>query len=187
MSHNIEHFIFNDNADKVKVEADLNNYAAMSNRGEGSTGLGSKIRWLNKICDSEADAHDYIESVDKGWYDQVAVRFRGPVETAKTRDLQNRLLVARGKAKEVNAVVHFASAKAAFISCPHCKSKIAQPYIKTNFCPVCHADLRPASALDKVQKAAQKCRDLEEKLRQAERDAAQKGDIKWLVKIEYHT
>ena len=142
---------------------------------------------LDKVCDTEADARDYIKSVDKGWYDQIAVRFRVPVETAKTKDLRNRLMAAREKAREADAVVHFVNAKAAFISCPHCKSKIAQPYIKTNFCPVCHADLRPASALEKAQKAIQKCRDLEEKLQQAERDAAKKGAIKWLVKIEYHT
>ena len=187
MSHNIEHFVFDGNADRVRVEANLNNYAAMADRGEGSTGLGSKIRWLDKVCDTEADAHDYIKSVDKGWYDQIAVRFRVPVETAKTKDLRDRLMAAREKAREADAVVHFANVKSAFISCPNCKSKIAQPYIKTNFCPICHADLRPASALDKVQKAVQKCRVLEEKLRQAERDAAKKGKVKWLVKIEYHT
>lgn len=188
MSHNIQYFIFDrENINKIKVEANLNTYAAMANPGEGSSGLGSKIRWLDKICDTETDARDYIKSVDEGWYDQIAVRFRVPVETARTKELRSRLIAAREKAREADAVIHFANAKAAFISCPHCKSKIAQPYIKTNFCPVCGADIRPASALDKVQKAVQKCRDLEEKLHQAEREAAKKGEIKWLVKIEYHT
>ena len=66
MSHNIEYYDYDEKIDKVKVELDLNAHAACAGRGEGSTGLGSKIRWLDKVCDTEADAHDYIKSADKG-------------------------------------------------------------------------------------------------------------------------
>lgn len=187
MSHNIEYYDYDEKIDKVKVELDLNAHAACAGRGEGSTGLGSKIRWLDKVCDTEADAHDYIKSVDKGWYDQIAVRYRVPIETAKVKGLRNRLNEARKNASEINAVIHYSTVKAAFVSCPNCKSKISRPYIKSNFCPVCRADLRPATVLARVKKAAQKCLDLEDKLRQAEREAAKKGKVRWLIKIEHHT
>ena len=60
-----------------KVQRDWDNYVAHADREEGCGGLGKKIRWLeDHICDSQEEAEEYIKREDRGWYDQLAVRFR---------------------------------------------------------------------------------------------------------------
>ena len=59
-------------------------------------------------------------------------------------------------------------------------------YLSGNFCPICHADLRPESTLKSIATAQNKWKKAQ---RERENYINTHGtkEINWLVKIEYHT
>lgn len=86
---------------------------------------------------------------------------------------------------------HFKDAKAEYIGCRHCGSKIARKHLRNNNCPVCGADLRPestlkaiASAYDSYNKANNR---LQEEIKKENAKKRDKAEIRWLVKVEYHS
>ena len=94
MGHNIHFAEYSENVNKKQVQAEWDDYAAKEDWQEGSSGLGSDIRWIDHICESREEAEEYIRSHDKGWYDQLAVKFRKPTnESAKTKDLRTRMSI----------------------------------------------------------------------------------------------
>lgn len=195
MSHNIETAIYPEDVNRDKVQREWDTHAAIEGRQEGCTGLHGKIRWLNvpPLEDEEA-AEAYIESVDRGWYDQIAVRFkqyerltpskRHQALAAKVRELLD-------KYNHLERTLHYKDAKAQFIGCRHCGSKIAKAYLDTNMCPVCGKDLRPESVLDAISNARARwdkaCADLKAEEKKMMAKQTSKAKICWLVKIEYHT
>lgn len=189
MGHNIHFAEYSENVNKKQVQAEWDDYAAKEDWQEGCSGLGSDIRWIDHICESREEAEEYIRSHDKGWYDQLAVKFRKPTnESAKTKDLRTRMSIAYKKYNDLARKVHYAGCVSEFISCRACKSKIATHYIRSNLCPVCGADLRPATTIARETAAKAKAEELEKKLAAEQiKDAKKKGEIRWLVKIEYHT
>ena len=57
-----------------------------------------------------------------------------------------------------------------------------------NRCPVCGADLRPASKLERIENARRTVDEIDRKLAEEERCMAKRnGAVRWLVKIEFHT
>lgn len=188
MSHNIEYRTCPENVDKKKVEADWNAYAAKADWKEGCSGLYNPIRWLPIICDSEDDAYEAIRREDSGNYDQLAVRFRrADAPTARLKELRQKLQEAQNALFTLDRDIHYSHTTTKFVSCKKCGSSLARGYIKSNFCPMCHTDLRPQTVKDKVKKANEKVRKLEQQIREEERMANKKGKLFWLVKIEYHT
>ena len=189
MGHNIHFAEYSENVNKKQVQAEWDDYVAKEDWQEGCSGLGSDIRWIDHICESREEAEEYIRSHDKGWYDQLAVKFRKPTnESAKTKDLRTRMSIAYKKYNYLARKVHYAGCVSEFISCRTCKSKIATHYIRSNLCPVCGADLRPATTIARETAAKAKAEELEKKLAAEQvKDAKKKGEIRWLVKIEYHT
>lgn len=188
MGHNIEYGVYPENVDKKKVEADWNNYVAIADRMEGCSGLYNRIRWLPIICESEADAYEAIRREDSGNYDQLAVRFRrADAPTAKLKALQQKFREAQTALCMLDRDIHYSHTTTKFVSCKKCGSSLAREYIKSNFCPMCCADLRPQTVKDKVKKASEKVKRLEQQILEEEKKANKKGKLFWLVKIEYHT
>ena len=190
MGHNIMHEVYPENVDRNKVQRDWDNYVAHADRGEGCGGLSKKIRWLEgHVCDSYEDAENYIRQKDDGWYDQLAVRFLVPREdTAKIRDLKERVAAAYKKATDIRRDVHYSHCESSYIACRYCGSRLATKYIKSNICPLCGKDLRPTSAILRQERAELKAQELQKKLDDGiKKESKKNGDIKWLVKIEYHT
>jgi len=190
MSHNIEYSVYDEDVDKKSVQGEWDTVARCVGRGEGCSGLGRNIRWIeDSMCGSREEAEELIRKLDCGWYDQLAVRFREPSEPTKEMlNLRSRISEARAKYNAADSKFHFQDAKAELIGCKACGSRLARAHLKSNYCPLCRADLRPESTKQAIQRQADKIKELEEKLAAAEKKAAMKnGKIKWLVKIEYHT
>lgn len=189
--HNIEHYNYPENISKKDVFAKLNHYVHVQTEAEGGTGL-EQIRWLDDvICDSYDDAKKYIEEHDRGWYDQLAVRYR---ETSVPKTKGYLALVARRKElsvvlNEKKSKIHYAHAKSALVSCKVCGSKLATKFITSNYCPMCRNDLRPESILNSIKTSERMLKEVNKKIKNAEIafSKKQKAGVRWLVKIEYHT
>ena len=188
--HNIEYFTYDENIKRDWVQSELDHYAACEGYLEGCKGLSGKIRWLDTL-DIFADydsAQKAIEAQDKGWYDQLAVRYYEP-----KRGFTNKRLEELRK-KEIDALdayhqkdgVWAKTLKAEYIGCKTCGSKLKRKLIQTNRCPVCHNDLRPDSVLARVNAAEYRWKKAQATCNSYILDHAQKV-VKWLVKIEYHT
>jgi len=201
MSHNIQHFDYPDNVDKKKVCADLDNYVAHEDWQEGCSGLCNPIRWIDKVFETHKEAVDYIDKIDQGWYDNIAVKYKEYPRPDKSKlnkyeELCTKAQAARKEYNDFAAYNHFKDVKAAFIGCPVCKSKINREiyttkscYVQANYCPVCREDMRSdtmkkkliamKSKWDKLSNQAQEELDKQKK--------KNKPETRWVVKIEYHT
>lgn len=192
MSGNIHHASYPQNVNKAKVQAEWDEYARMEDWQEGCSGLDGDIRWIDHICDDEGDAYAYLEKHDRGWYDQLAVKYKyypKAKPTKETGDLKRRLKEGRERITKINEQAAIQNRTSSKIGCPKCESQLALKYLRGQTCPVCGADLRSPTNLDRLNKARQNVRDLEQKLKDAEEKEARKlkPEIRWLVKIEYHT
>ena len=187
--HNIEHFNYPAKGlDKNAVQTELSAYVSRQTWQEGGHGI-DRIRWINEICDDEQAAQEKIERLDNHDYDQLAVMYR---ETTRPNTKAFASLLARRdalnkKLSEAENRVHYKGAKSKFVSCKKCGSKIATEYIHSNYCPVCHEDLRPKSLLDSIKSMHDRRDELNKKIREATIKASKKAPLYWLVKIEYHT
>lgn len=198
MSHNIEFFTYPQNVDKKKVEAELNTYVAHADWLEGCSGLDKPIRWLDVLCDTEEKAHDYIKSHDRGWYDSLAVKFYYfSREAAKSKSyvaLQEKYTAAYAKWRERDSDICLSHQKADYVGCKNCGSRLNRAMLiqrfrtDANFCPICRADLRSPTVLQSIVAAKARCEAIEKQLAVEQEKAAKAAkNIKWLVKIEYHT
>lgn len=192
MSHNIHHATYPENVNKAKVQHEWDEYARHEDWQEGCSGLGQNIRWLNPICESEEKAYEFLGNNDRGWYDQLAVRYKEYPRAKPTKevdDLKRRLKEGRERITKINEQAAIQNRTSAKIGCPKCESQLALKYLRGQTCPLCGTDLRSPTNLDRLNKARQNVRDLEEKLKAAEEKEARKlkPEIRWLVKIEYHT
>ena len=124
------------------------------------------------------------------WINCLAVKFydthRVP-ETEKLKKLQAAKTAAYKKYNDLAFAFHFANAKSELIGCKCCGSKISRKYLKNNFCPVCHSDLRPETTLNRIDTLKAKADKLyDEVLNETTKIAKKSGNIRWLIKIEYH-
>lgn len=197
MGHNIHHSTYPENVNKKAVQAEWDEYAMHEDWQEGCSGLNADIRWIDYICQSYEEAEEYIEQHDKGWYDQLAVKYKDFPELTKSKTyeiLEERANRLQKRYIELRDKIHYQGCKSEFISCKSCGSKLASKYFNTrlnNTCPVCLADLRPKSTLDAIsvaKKNAEKANaDLKAELKKMKIKQDKKAKIRWLVKIEYHT
>ena len=185
--HNIEHYNYPEKVNKKEVQAELNDYVSHETWQEGGGGI-DPIRWNDYVCSSYKEAEEWIKKHDKGWYDQVAVKYYSPIKTktAKVDELEVKILDSYRIYTERNNACYPKTRTSEFIGCSKCKSRLATKYLSGNFCPVCHADLRPESTLKSIIAAENKWKNAV-KMREEYIDKHSKKEIRWLVKIEYHT
>lgn len=168
--HNIHKVTYPENVNKKSVQQEWDNAAACAGKEEGASGLDKDIQW----------------------YDQLAVKYLTYPELSskKIRDMRNRLEKAKARLDELNGF-HFANAKSQYVGCKKCGSKLSLRYMKSNYCPLCKADLRPESKLASIKSVEDKIYKLaldigkEERLLQKKSKA--KSTVRWLVKVEYHS
>ena len=194
MGHVVNHGVYDENVNKKSVQAEWDEIAMHEDWQEGCSGLPNDIRWINHTCNDYDEAREYLEKNDNGWYDQLAVKFLDYPELKKSKTLE--MLEERAKrlcSRYVDLAynkIHYANVKSQFISCRTCGSKLASSYIRTNKCPVCFNDLRPASTLDLINKAKNNYekaeKDVELEMKKLQEKQKKKAKVKWLVKIEYH-
>ena len=185
--HNIELYDYKENVDKKEVYADLNDYVEHATWAEGGSGIES-IRWNNVVCEDYEAAKKWIESHDKGWYDQLAVKYYSPVheKSKKLDELDQKIKEAYDVYNKRNSAIYVKTRTSEFIGCSRCKSRLASQYLQGNFCPICRADLRPDTTLKSIAAAKIKWENAQ-KTKKDYVDKHSKKEIRWLVKIEYHT
>lgn len=194
MSHNFNYWTCPENVDKKAFADDINDYVRQHTRGEGGHGLDGPIRWLNHVCDNYDDAMEYIQSHDKDNYDQLAVKYYSypKLEPTKTMlTLQERLRTEQAK-RVAYAQAHAVSTfKAEYIGCPECGSKLKRPLLKSNSCPLCHAEMRSKTTMETLHRYDANIKDLQQRIKAEERKLQEKtrkqAKVMWLVKTEYHT
>ena len=76
MSHNIRYFDLHCSASKRKFQKSIDNFVAHEDYYEGAAGLPSPIRWIDKVCNHQEEAYEYIQAHDRGWYDSLAVQYK---------------------------------------------------------------------------------------------------------------
>lgn len=186
--HNIEYMSFDESCNRQAVFKEINSYVQRQTVGEGGHGI-DKIRWLDDVpvCKNEQEAEDVIKRKDRGWYDNLAVRYhaqKSAPETAREKNLHDKLLKQKRAYDEVLNFLYPEKLTSAMLTCKNCGSKLARTYLKNNFCPVCRTDLRPESLLKKINSAKEKYTKTADEYRDL---MCKNGKIKWLVKYEYHT
>lgn len=187
MGHIINHTVYKENVDKKNVQAEWDDTAAHDDWEEGCSGLAQDIRWISHVCDCYDDAVAFIKSSDKGWYDQLAVKFKKIKNTASLDKANERYTrLAKEYDTMLKNITSLTDVKASLLSCRHCNSKIAVSYIKDYRCPVCGEDLRSPTYKDRLtakKTAVDKAKKL---VREEEKKASVHGEVCWLVKTEYH-
>ena len=189
--HNIQYFIYQENVNRKEVQSELDSYVAHEDWQEGCSGLYNGIRWLDNqpICEDEDKATVMLNRLDRGNYDNLAVRFyqAQPMKDNKTyRVLQEKASSALKAFREKDNVRYAESVTVEYIGCKACGSKLSRVHIKTNRCPLCGADLRSKTMKNAVDAAEAKWHKAEKAMKDYERQHAKKR-VMWMVKIEYHT
>lgn len=195
MAHNIAHFDYPENCNRKNVQHECDTLAKMEDWQEGCSGV-NPIRWLDNVSvqDDYDEAKKYIETHDKGWYDCLAVKY---YDTSKLKPSANAKKLAESVASAQNAyntlrekvISDFFGTKSEYIGCKECGSRLSKAYLKRPSCPLCGNSLLSETASNRLEKAKAKIAEYEKRRSEAvKKDAAKaKKDVRWLVKIEYHT
>lgn len=183
--HNIGYLTPEEKCDRSAVVNEICEIAM--SEGDGYSG---PMHWHDEVAPLKnyGAAMDWIESHDNGWYDDHAVRYydyRGGRITAKIRELQDKSAALAIKIKDYEEAHSVRKFKAVFVGCPHCGSKLAREWLRSDFCPLCRADLRSKTTLDTLGGYREKQKDIADKIK-AEQEK-QKGEVRWLVKYEFHS
>lgn len=194
MGHNILHREYEENVNKKEVQNYWDDYVSKEGWQEGASGLNRPIRWIDHICADREEAEQYIASHDRGWYDQLAVKFweYPKVEPSKTLLNLKKRRAAEAEKYSAYAKAHSVSSfKAEFVGCPGCGSKLKRELLKHESCPLCRTELRSKTTVETLERYSKNICELDKQIKAEERKlnekAVKKSAIKWLVKIEYHT
>ena len=194
MGHAIVHSVHDIKESRGSITADRNEDAMYN--GDYCSGLSSDIRFLDIVCQDYDLAVEAIESHDKGWYDQLAVKF---FDYEKVEDTKKIINIRTRIDKEEDLLIKYkkdnsvSNRKSTYVGCTGCGSKINKEYVNKNAyywnqCPLCEEDLSSKTVKDTVIKKEQKISDLRKEFQKELKINARKGksSLKWLVKTEYH-
>ena len=191
MGHAVEYYEFNESTNQKTIEREMNEIAA--DYGDYHHGLNSPIRWIDHICTDRDKAHEYIVSHDKGFYDQLAVKFREYPKCEPTKallNLEERMQKERDKRDTYEKVHSIAAFKVEYIGCSNCGSKLKRTLLRGNMCPLCGTELRSKTTMETIQRYNDNIKKIAQQIKEEERKINKKNEknskIKWLVKIEYH-
>lgn len=189
MSHNIRHTSYPENVNKKTVQAEWDEYVRMEDWQEGASGLPNPIRWISAVTyNSYDEAEEAIKRMDNGWYDQIAVKYYAPVseKSAKVDELTKACVESMKEYEDRNRVLYASKVNCAYITCKTCGSKLSRMHLRSNACPVCRSEIRPDHMLKWVDVAKKRwnkaCAAKDEYV-----NKHSKKEVRWLVKIEYHT
>ena len=185
--HNIEYITLNENCNKKNV---FNEIAEEADRyGDG---LYYDINWYERVepLENYESAVKWIESHDRGNYDNLAVRYysyNDVEDSKKGKEIIERIKAEEKKLAEYTEKHSVLTFKAEFIGCQKCGSKIAKIYLRGDKCPVCGGDLRSKTTLDTIKGYNRKIYDLKSKYADEKYKSKKNAKIVWLLKYEYHS
>jgi hypothetical protein len=176
MGHEQEFYSINEKINKKAFEKEVNAHVAMATWNEGGHGLDHPIRWLSNICNSYDEAVDFIRANDKGWYDQLAVRYReySPlVPSMKAQQIKEKIKQEIDKMNEYSKKHDVRNRSSKTVGCPLCKTDLAVPSVSETLA-------KYNAKINKLRKSLESENQKIQHLHQNE------SIVKWLVKIEYH-
>lgn len=187
MSHNI-HFITC--AEKVNRRAVMTDIAVHAEKD--GDGYSSRFTWHDEIppYESYEKAEEAIKMLDRGWYDDHAVRYYDYSKAEKTAKMAEyeakvaELVEGLRKYKREHSVHTF---QAKHLGCPNCGSRLNKDYFTGECCPLCRTDLRGKTTLDKIKWYEAKIADYRARIEAEKMKQKKKAVIKWLIKYEYHS
>lgn len=183
--HNIRYREYPENTTKQKITDDVLRIVSSSGDGYGT----DRIAFSDVVCDNYDAAHTYIQKIDKGFYDGLAVKyydFSKVKGTKKVDDLEKKIAETREKKSAFADAHSVKSQKAAFIGCPKCGSKLSRERLRGNSCPLCGMDLRAPSTLERLKSYDTRISEYEKQIAEERQKNKKKARIMWLVKFEYH-
>lgn len=198
MSHACQILTF-ETDDKCKIQRECDEWGSYNcdpyERGGFGGGLGFNVQFTSLVFNDYEEAEHYLEGTF-GDYRQKAVRYYKYPKRTKT-SVEQRLEEKVGKTiktlRELEDKPHYKGVKTKYITCAKCGSKLATDYCgKTwyNTCPVCRADVRPATVLerrDSLKKTLSDAqRDLKAETKKADEKNKSKAKLCWAVACEVH-
>ena len=197
MGHIIEILTFPDSMSKTAIQERCDRWgsanADQEERGYTGGGLGDPIQFTRMVFDNYEEAVEYLDKTEA--YAQTAVRYyKYPElkETAKMKAIDKQRYECIEKLQKLEEP-HYAGVSSKTVTCRNCGSSLATAYCATgwrNRCPVCKAEMRPATVLERVARLREKRKSLEneyrierKKLEAKNRKAAK---LYWAVCCEVH-
>lgn len=189
MGHAIEYFTTDKRSEIISIAEEF----AWCNvdRQENHSGSyhGRMTIHDNIICESYNEAVKKIESLDRGFYDDHAVRYKDKSKLAPNKTmlaLEERMKKNREDKIKYAETHSFANRKSEFMSCPECKSKLAIKYLRHYKCPVCGTDMRADYIVERFKKYDEDYKEMELKYQKMVKERKGKCKTKWLFKVEVH-
>ena len=187
MGHNIYYITCDENAKRAAIMADIADHA----KRDGD-GYSSRFTWHDEISpyESREKAEEAIKMLDRGWYDDHAVRFYDyskADKTAKMAEYEAKVAELLKAVREYRAAHSVHTFQAKHIGCPKCGSKLNKDYFTGEHCPLCRTDLRSKTTLDKIKWYEEKIADYRNRIEEEKRKQKKKAVVKWLIKYEYHS
>lgn len=189
------------NVDRKEVYADFNYQIQHDTWEEGGHALDG-ITWLWDYSPLK-NADKAKEFLEKRLFasrhtgtNGIAVRYLqapGQKESKALKDLHAKRAVAAAHLLKLDREIYPASLSTTFFSCRECGSRInrekflGKGLTNHNMCPVCGKDLRPSTALKRIERAQAAVDKLDEKVTAEQNRVNQKhGEVRWLVMATYH-
>lgn len=185
--HNIMHWEYPEKTNKNTMVKDALDYVTHHGDCYGT----DRIEFpTDTVFNNREAAEEYISSIDKGWYGGFAVKFYDYSKVAdskKVTDLCKKIEETATKRSEYAKAHSVKSFKAAFVGCPECASKLNREKLKGEKCPLCYADLRSATTLERLASFDARIKEYHKKIDEEKFKEKKKAEIKYLVKFEYHS
>lgn len=185
--HNIHHITCAEGVNRRAVLADIAEHAE-----QDGDGYSSRFTWHDEIPPYEnyEKAEEAIRMLDRGWYDDHAVRFYDYSKATKTAKMAqyeakiDDLLKAEREYREKHSIN---TLQAKYIGCPKCGSRLNKAYIPGECCPLCRTDLRSKTTQEKIAWYGQKMKEINGRIYAEKQKQKKKAVVKWLIKYEYHS
>lgn len=185
--HNIGYLVYSEKANKNIVMDEIHTIARRNGDGYNTT-----MKWHDELppFETEAEAHQWIEEHDNGWYDDHAVLFRdysNAKKTKKIEEYENKIAELYKAEREYRQAHSVKKLQASLIGCTKCNSKLSKEYLRGEYCPLCGTDLRSKTTLDKLEWYKSKRNEYEKRIEDEKKKQKDSCKIMWLIKYEYHS
>ena len=197
MGHIINKAVFSKDWAKAEIIAEISE--EVEDYGDAHMPYdASQMHWHETPVYRDREAAELaIKTFDNGLYDDHAVLFHDcddALPTAEVERLEERIRAEKAKKLGYIDSHRVTNRKSDSVTCPKCKSRISlafyreakEPEFYKGLCPVCQAELRPKSTLDRIRAYDAKIGELKKRLAVERRKGSEKAPVKWLVKYEYH-
>jgi len=201
MSHNIQYASYPLSVKKIDVQEEWDEYVRHEDWQEGASGTPNPIRWVDRTFPNYDAAQQYIEEQDRRiWYNCMAVKYetvkrdalRASKPSKKEEELSAQIKATMDSLNKIEKQASIQNRTSEYIGCEKCGSKLKRTLLKSEYCPLCRNDLRSKTNLERMANARKKADELRDRREALEKKRVEdlkktSREVKWLVKIEYHT